>query len=278
MPDERPWARPLTEIFEIEPAGETAFTTRLHGFGGVTLGCATLAAARTCEGRSLSSLHTYFLRAVPIDRQVTLLVERLRDGRRFSHRRVELRENDQLFFELIASFVAPGAGAEYQEARTGPVAVPEDLASEEEIARAEGWRPGEPGPIFGPLEWRWVDGPPWRNTAAETPSRYCAWVRPRFPLPNDSAWNAAALAFLSDYHSHFPVARRLGGPFEPWGYTSLDQSLWVHRNVAWDEWLLLATDSEVAHAGRALTSRQLFTRDGRLVASMMQEQLMPAGG
>jgi acyl-CoA thioesterase II len=93
-----------------------------------------------------------------------------------------------------------------------------------------------------------------------------------------SAWNAAALAFLSDYHSHFPVARRLGGPFEPWGYTSLDQSLWVHRDVAWDTWLLLATESEAAHAGRALTRRQLFTRDGRIVASMMQEQLIPAGG
>jgi acyl-CoA thioesterase-2 len=244
----------------------------------VTLGCATLAAARTCAGRSLASLHTYFLRAVPIDRSVTLRVERLRDGRRFSHRRVELRENAQLFFELTASFVAAGTGVEYQEARIEPAAAPEDLASEDEIARAEGWRQGEPGPLFGPLEWRWVDGSPWCDPTAGTPSRYRAWVRPRFPLPSDPAWTAAALAFLSDYHSHFPVARRLGGPFEPWGYTSLDQSLWVHRDMAWSSWLLLATESEVAHASRALTRRQLFTRDGCLVASMMQEQLMPAGG
>jgi acyl-CoA thioesterase-2 len=278
MPDERPWDRPLTEIFEIEPAGDAAFTTRLHGFGGVTLGCATLAAARTCEGRSLSSLHTYFLRPVPIDRPITLRVERLRDGRRFSHRRVELCENGQLFFEVIASFVAPGAGVEYQEARAVPVPAPDDLPAEEKIAHEEGWRRGEPGPLFGPLEWRWVDGTPWSKTMAGSPSRYYAWVRPRFPLPNDAAWNAAALAFLSDYHSHFPVARRLGGPFEPWGYTSLDQSLWVHRDIVWDTWLLLATESEVAHAGRALTRRQLFTADGRLVASMMQEQLMPDGG
>jgi acyl-CoA thioesterase-2 len=278
MPDERPWDRPLTEIFEIEPAGEAAFTTRLHGFGGVTLGCATLAAARTCEGRSLSSLHTYFLRPVPIDRPITLRVERLRDGRRFSHRRVELCENDQLFFEVIASFVAPGAGAEYQEARPVQVPAPDDLPTEEKIAQEEGWRRGEPGPLFGPLEWRWVAGTPWRAPAAGSPSRYCGWVRPRSPLPKDSAWGAAALAFLSDYHSHFPVARRLGGPFEPWGYTSLDQSLWVHRDIAWDTWLLLVTESEVAHAGRALTRRQLFASDGRLVASMMQEQLVPDGG
>jgi acyl-CoA thioesterase-2 len=267
----------MTEIFAIEPAGETTFTTRLEGFGGVTLACATLAAARTCEGRSLSSLHTYFLRAVPRDRPVTLHVERLRDGNRFSHRRVELRESDRLFVEMTACFVAPGMGGEFQEARAEAAPAPESLPDESAIAGVEGWREGESGPLFGSLEWRWIEGTPWSNPAAGTTSRYRAWVRPRFPLPDDPAWNAAAMAYLSDFHSHFPVARRLGGPFEPWGYTSLDQSVWLHRDVRWDMWLLTVTECEVAAAGRALTRRQVFTSDGRLVASMAQEQLMPAG-
>jgi acyl-CoA thioesterase-2 len=277
MADDRPWVRPLSEVLALEPAGEGAFTTLLPGFGGVTLGCATLAAARSCAGRALHSLHTYFFRLVPTDRPVTFVVERLRDGRRFSHRRVQVREGGNLHFELIASFAAPTAGIEYQEVLADPMPAPDDLPSEEQVAAEEGWRPGEPGLLFGTVEWRWADGMPWRDPSPGTPSSYRGWVRPRVPLPDDPALNAAAIALLSDYHSHFPSARRLGGPFEPWGYTSLDQVIWMHRDAPWNDWWLLTSDSEVAHGGRALTRRRLFSRDGRLVASMTQEQLLPGG-
>ena len=134
--------------------------------------------------------------------------------------------------------------------------------------------PRRSGPIGGPLEWRWI-GIPWRLDAAAASSRYRGWVRPRFPLPRDRALNTAALAYLSDYHSHFSVARKLGGHFEPVGYTSLDQVLWLHRDRFWDDWWLLSTESDVAHAGRAFTRRVLHARDGQLVASMAQEQLIP---
>jgi acyl-CoA thioesterase-2 len=74
-----------------------------------------------------------------------------------------------------------------------------------------------------------------------------------------------------------PVARRLGARFEPLGYTSLDQSLWLHRDEPWDDWRLLTSVSDVAHGGRAFTRRTLHARDGRLLASMAQEQLVPFG-
>ena len=275
MADERPWERPLAETLAIEPAGEDVFRTALDGFGGVTLGCATLAAARTAEGRSLHSLHTYFLRPVPPEQSIELAVERMRDGRRFAHRRVRVRHGERLLCELVASFTTPGEGAEYQDARPEAAPQPDELPSEEEVARAEGWQQGEPGPLGGALEWRWIDGTPWSDPRSDTSSRYRAWVRPRTALSADPGLHAAALAFLSDYHSHMSVARRLGGPFEPFGYTSLDQVLWVHRDLLWDDWRLLVTESDVAHAGRALTRRALHTRDGRLVASMAQEQLIP---
>jgi acyl-CoA thioesterase-2 len=117
---------------------------------------------------------------------------------------------------------------------------------------------------------------PWDVPQHGAPSRYQGWVRSRTPLPDGPGFRAAALAFLSDVHSHFPVARRLGGSFEPVGYTSLDQTLWIHRDLAWDDWWLATSESDVAHAGRALTRRSLHTRDGRLVATMVQEQLIPA--
>ena len=275
-PETRSWARPLDQVLEIERAGEDRFTARGDGFGGVTLGCAALAAALT-SARALHSLHTYFLRGVPIDRPVELVVERLRDGRRFSHRRVQVRADGQLACELLASFATPGKGLEAQDVTLDPATPPpESLPTEQDIARTEGWKLDEPGPLGGPLEWRWVGETPWRVAAAQRSSGYDAWVRPRFRLPAERAWHAAALAFLADYHSHMSVARWLGSFAEPRFYTSLDQSLWLHRDLAWDDWWHLTTQGVVAHGGRALTRRSLHARDGRLVATMAQEQLIPA--
>jgi acyl-CoA thioesterase len=78
-------------------------------------------------------------------------------------------------------------------------------------------------------------------------------------------------------HSHLSVALRLGGHFEPTGYTSLDQVLWVHRQDPWNDWRLLTTVSDIAYAGRAWTRRMLHARDGRLLASMAQEQWISFG-
>jgi len=212
---------------------------------------------------------------VPTDRPIELAVERLRDGRRFAHRRVQIRSDGKLAFELMASFAAPGVGVEYQDAVIdAAIPPPHTLPTEADLARTEAWLNQAKGPVGGPLEWRWI-GIPWRDAGAGALSRYQAWVRPRVPLPEDRAVGAAALAFLSDFHSHFSVARKLALPFEPVGFTSLDQVLWVHRDLWWNDWRLLTTESDVAHAGRAFTRRMLHTRDGQLVASMAQEQLIP---
>jgi acyl-CoA thioesterase-2 len=209
---------------------------------------------------------------------VDLVVSRVRDGRRFAHRRVEVRDGERVCSELIASFAAPSDGIEYQEpAQSSAPPGPEELPNEAQRARDEGWSPEKPGPIGGALEWRYVGRSPWLSEHAQDASIHRGWVRPRAPLPEDPALHAAALAFLADMHSHLGVARRLGGHFEPIGYTSLDQVLWIHRKELWKDWRLLTTISEVAHAGRAWTRRTLHARDGQLVASMAQEQWVPFG-
>jgi len=272
MSETRSGSNPFAELLRSDPAGDGVFRAFLPGFGGVTLGCATLLAARS-SALSLHSLHVYFLRAVPTDRPAELVVSRVRDGRRFAHRRVEVRDGERVCCELVASFAAPADGTEYQEPSQGPaVPLPEMLPTEEDLARKEGWDPEERGPIGQLLEWRFVGESPWQPTGARGTSVYRGWVRPRVPLPDDPALHAAALAFLADMHSHLGVARRLGTHFEPTGYTSLDQALWVHHHDPWNDWRLLTTVSDVAHAGRAWTRRTLHARDGRLVASMAQEQ------
>jgi acyl-CoA thioesterase-2 len=259
----------LPQMLALEPAGEDRYLARLPGFGGVTLGCATLAAARTTE-LSLHSLHVYFLRAVPTAEPALLRVTRMRDGRRFAHRRVEVCEGERVCCELIASFAGPGEGPEFEEPERGEaLPEPESLPSDELAP----WQTGRPAPMGGWIEWRYVDGPPWH---AAPSSRYESWARPRMPLPKEPALHVAALAFMADMLSHMPIARRIGGPFEPFGYTSLDQLVWVHRDEPWDDWRLVTTVCDVGYGGRAFTRRTVRARDGRLLASMAQEQLLPA--
>ncbi|MCZ6782757.1 MAG: thioesterase family protein [Proteobacteria bacterium] len=271
MAEHAAWPDSLAELLAIEPAGDDCFTANLQGgFGGLTLGCATLAAARTCAERSLHSLHVYFLRPVPLEKPVELRVERVKDGRRLAHRRVRVEDDGVLLCELAASFAAAADGVEFQEAGFDPqTPSPGELPTEEEVARREGWDDWG----RAPLEWRWV-GAPWQPISAAESSAYRAWVRPRLSLHGDRGLQAATLAFLSDYHSHWPVVRRLGGTFEPDGFTSLDTVLWLHRDLPWDDWRLLASEADVAHGGRSFTRRKLYQRDGRLVASMAQEALV----
>lgn len=270
------WSRPLEEMLALEPwdGGEPGFTARLDGFGGVTLGCAARAAARTCPGRAANALHARFLRPVPTDRPARLHVENVRDGRRIAHRRVRVQDGDRVCCEMSVSFAAPRPGPAYQETNLPAEAPdPDGLTSD-----AADWRRehGDEGPPDGPLEWRWV-GVPWDlpPDGPEVPSRYLGWVRPRSPLPDAPELRAAALAFLADYHSHLPIARKLRAHFEPVGFASLDQAVWIHRDLPWDDWWLATSESDLADGGRALTRRSIHTRDGRLVATMVQEVLLP---
>lgn len=266
----------FAESLALERAGDGEFVARFGGFGGASFGGdalarAVLAAAATCEARGLHALHACFLRPVPVETPVALRVERLKDGRRLAQRRVELRHADRLLCHVTASFAAAAGETGHQECTLEPVAAPEELPGEDELARAEGWTHWTPGP----LEWRWI-GRPWAPAPSGETSAWQGWVRPRVPLPAQPGLHAAALAWLSDTHSQWAIARRLGtDPGALFGrFTSLDHSLWAHRPPHWVDWWRVRDVSDVSHAGRAFTRRQVYTREGQLVASIAQEALV----
>ncbi len=262
--------RSFDEAFAPEARDGGSFVS-LDGFGGLTLGCATLAAARKLPDMSLHSVHTCFLRPVPTEHPVELRVESLSHGRRFARRRVEIREGDRLYFELLASFAGPLAGPDFDDDPDIERPEPEDLPSELEVAEAEGWdSDGGPHRL---IEMRWC-GRPWDLSGPAASSRYETWVRPLVP-PESAAGRDAGIVFLSDYHSHWPATRKLGGSFDTEGFVSLDQVVWIHRDDAWDDWWLFSSWTDQGHAGRSLGHRTLRTRDGRLVASMAQEAMIP---
>ncbi len=271
------WApnRWMQDLSTFEEVDSDCFAVQQEGdgspeFGGAILARAAAALSRTAQGKRLHSLHARFLRPVPDDARLVLRVERVKEGRLVAVRRVGIHldgASGKLLFEASASFCSEAPGRDYQEA-AAPAGLPdpETLPSEEERARKVGlldWTAGD-------FEWRWPGEP----AAAADASTWHCWARPLQPLPDDPGVHAAALALLSDVHSDWAVSRKVGGHWPRDRFASLDHALWLHRPLRWDDWLVIESRSDVAQASRALTHRRVYTRDGALVASIVQEALL----
>ena len=276
MQQPRPPRASLSEMLEIRPTGGGVFTTRLESFWGGTargdlLARATLAGAAARDGTP-GACHAVFLAETLPDVELTLTCE----ARALDRTRVTVRERDALVAELQLRFGPAGGVFGYQSAAPEPgLPAPEDLPSEAELAAREGWSQH----AVGPIESR--RALPHGFVKDDEPAVWIGWLRPRVPLGDDARLHAAALAFLSEYRSHWAVELRLGADFPRTEITLLDHALWVHRAVRWDDWWLVRTSSEVGVAGRCLSRREIFTRGGALVASAAWEAMLrtqPADG
>jgi acyl-CoA thioesterase-2 len=260
-----------------DPGGDFVAQLRDWGnaaaFGGDAIARATLAAALDCEGKHLHALHASFLRPVPAAVPLRIRVEALSEGRRLARRRVRVERDERLLCDVTASFASAGEGVGWQELAPPPgVPAPEELRSDDEIAREEKWESWNIE--HEEIEWRWV-GRPWEATTGPGESSvWLAWVRPRVPLPDDPSLHAAALAYLSDHGSHWCAARRVGAAFDWAAFASAEHALFVHRPLLWDDWWLLTNAGDVASDGRAFWRREVFARDGRLIASIAQHGLV----
>jgi len=284
--DEHPPPGDFEGFFALETVGEDHFRKRfiardewdeMHPlFGGTTLGFGVCAAAQTCPDRPLASLHMYFLRGIPYGVPVDFRVERVREGRRVAHRQVDVLagvEEGKLACRLTLLFSSPAPDHRgiYGRRDMSDIPEPESLRPHTEVVLEEGNEPWWDSPI----DWRF-EGRPW-DVDPSLPSTHGGWVKPFRPLPDDFGVHAAATAFLSDALSHWPVARVLGGHDEPGSYTSLDTAVWIHRPEPWHDWRYIESTCEVGHGGRGLSRRMLYDRSGTLIASMVQEALIPSG-
>lgn len=241
-------------------------------YGGQVVGQALSAAYRTIDGRICNSLHAYFIR--PGDPKVPILykVERARDGGSFSIRRVIAIQHGQQIFNLAASFQVPEDGLEHQvELPDAPP--PEGLMNEKELRE----QAGEPVDH----EWRWpievrpVNPLPRGRTAPAEPV-YITWFRTAEPFKGDVAAHQCILAYASDMSLMDASLRPHGVDWSSGRLqaASLDHALWFHRPSDLSEWHLYVQESPSASGGRGFNRGQIFTRDGRLVASAAQEALI----
>jgi acyl-CoA thioesterase-2 len=269
-------------LLDLETAGEDIFrglspAGRMQRvYGGQVLGQALVAATRTIEpSRICHSLHAYFLR--PGDPRVPILyeVDRSRDGRSFSVRRVVALQEGKQIFILAASFQAPEQGYEHQFPMPD-VPPPEALDDELEARRKDPglmpellreWltraRPFETRPVI-------IDPPGDRPPRAPYDN---VWFRAAGPVPE--ALTQALLAYASDASllstSLLPHGKSI---FSNLQVASLDHAMWFHRAFRFDDWLLYAQDSPSASGARGFNRGAIYTRDGTLVASVAQEGLI----
>ncbi|KUJ69418.1 acyl-CoA thioesterase II [Streptomyces albus subsp. albus] len=248
-------------------------------FGGQVAGQALVAAGRTTDGeRPVHSLHAYFLRpglpGVPIVYQV----ERVRDGRSFTTRRVVAVQRGRTIFNLTASFHQPEPGFEHQ-VRMPEVPAPETLPRIGEELREhlgelpEALRRMERRQAF---DIRYVDRLRWnREELAGLEARSRVWMRALGPLDSDPLIHTCALTYASD----MTLLDAVRIPVEPlWGprgfdMASLDHAMWFHRPFRADEWFLYDQESPVATGGRGLARGRIYDREGRLLVSVVQEGL-----
>ncbi|HXV92484.1 MAG TPA: acyl-CoA thioesterase II [Pseudonocardia sp.] len=244
-------------------------------FGGQVAGQALVAAGRTVpEDRIVHSLHAYFIR--PGDPRIPIVyeAERVRDGRSFTTRRVLAIQRGEAIFSLSASFQLPQEGLEHSDPAPEDVPEPESLP---DLGRriAESGEGGWLGRAPRPLDMRFVDEPVWssRRTGASTgPVR--VWMRADGTLPDDRLLHVCLLTYASDLTLLGSVIARHDMNSREVQMASLDHAMWFHRPFRADEWLLYTCYSPTASGSRGLATGRFTTRDGRLVATTVQEGLV----
>jgi acyl-CoA thioesterase-2 len=202
----------------------------------------------------------------------------MRDGQRFATRKVVAIQRDEVILELTASFEQEEAGPEYQLPMPDAPA-PESFAAEDErIARTLREAPPELHELLKhkrPIETIRVDERSFRDrSASSTPSR--TYMRARGRMMDDPNLHRCALAYASDMGALEPSMRALGLGFgdSAMQVASLDHAVWFHRPFRFDQWLLFVFESVSAAAGRGFNRGNVFSRDGKLVASIAQEGVM----
>jgi acyl-CoA thioesterase-2 len=249
-------------------------------FGGQVIGQALVAACRTVDttARQPHSLHAYFL--LPGDPKVPIIydVDRIRDGKSFTTRRVVAIQHGAAIFSMSASFQVEESGFEHA-AVMPKVPPPEDLPSDQEIKSSV--LPTMPDPVRAyfererPIELKPVEFARYLSRDPMEP-RFNVWIRATGRLPDDPAIHQCVLAYASDMtlldssliaHGRTVFERSIQA-------ASLDHALWIHRPFRADEWLLYAQDSPSASGARGFARGLIFSRDGRLVASVAQEGLI----
>lgn len=248
-------------------------------YGGQVIGQALVAASRTVDiERRAHSLHGYFLRGGDTSIPILYKVDRIRDGKSFTTRRVEAIQNGRAIFTMSISFQVAEEGLSHQF-EMPDVPDPEDLRDEDELRceQAKDW-PQEFQDAYtfsSAIQLRPIDPIDLMAPRAMPPQQMC-WMKSREVLPEDPRLHQCVLAYLSDW-SLLDTATRphaINYLNQNVQMASLDHAMWFHRPFRADEWMLYVQDSPAAGGARGFNRGLIYSRNGDLIASATQEGLM----
>ncbi|MDT0462543.1 acyl-CoA thioesterase II [Streptomyces gibsoniae] len=274
----------LLDLLDLEQIEENIFRGQSRSavvprvFGGQVAAQAMVAAGRTVPADRLAhSLHAYFLRMGDPGAPIVYNVERLRDGRSFTTRRVVAVQHGKPIFTLSASFQTDEEGLDHQ-APMPPSPDPATLPTSEDRLRSYGHL--DPQVVERLLEareaidLRYVDEPPYGKFGDPREPHSQVWFRTNGKLADDPLLHVVLATYVSDMTllDSVLLAHGRGG----WAIgdvvgASLDHAMWFHRRFRADEWLLYDQESPSAHGGRGLGQARIYTQDGRLAVSVIQE-------
>lgn len=276
-------ATQLLDQIGLEAIEENIYRGKSHSiggrrvFGGQVLAQALQAATLTVpEERIAHSMHGYFILPGDVSKPIVYNVDRIRDGGSFTTRRVVAIQNGRAIFNMSASFQIIEDGFEHQIDMPN-VPPPETLLNAATLMKEnEDKLPDylkRNLSLERPIEFRPVEMPYFINSSKGRPFRH-VWLKVKGKMPDQSALHRTVLAYASDYNLLETSLRPHGTTWTEVIAASLDHALWFHRDFRADDWLLYALDSPSASNARGFTRGNLFDREGRLVASVVQEGLI----
>ena len=277
----------MIETLDLQSAGNSSRDEDLfigpsqwmpHGrvFGGQVLAQSLVAASRTIENRNVHSMHGYFLRPGNMELPITFSVDRLRDGRSFSTRRVQAFQSDVPIFSMIASFQEEDPGLEHQDDFPSGIPDPESLPSAADLIGDNPHPVAQYWAKARPFDMRHVDSPIYFSVEGKPVAHQAVWLRALGPMPDDQSLHTAALAYASDYSILESIYRRHSIAWSHPGLksASLDHAMWFHRPAKVDQWMLYVQESPSAQGGRGLAVGRIFNSRGELLATVAQEGMV----
>ncbi|MBX9399310.1 acyl-CoA thioesterase II [Streptomyces sp. TRM72054] len=274
----------LLDLLDLEQIEENIFRGQSRSavvprvFGGQVAAQALVAAGRTVpEDRPPHSLHAYFLRIGDPGAPIVYTVDRLRDGRSFTTRRVVAVQHGQPIFGMSVSFQTYEEGMDHQTPMP-PAPDPVTLPTSEERLSGYGHLDARVVEKFlearAAVDLRYVDEPPYGRFGEPRAPHSQVWFRTNGKLADDPLQHIVLATYVSDMTllDSVLLAHGRGG----WAVgdvvgASLDHAMWFHRPFRADEWLLYDQESPSAYGGRGLGQARIYTQDGRLAITVIQE-------
>ena len=276
----------LVKLLDLEPIevnlfrGRSPDENRQRVFGGQVAGQALVAAARTVTdaGRMVHSLHAYFLR--PGDPTVPILyeVDRIRDGKSFTTRRVVGIQHGRAIFNLQASFHVHEEGPDHQLPMPSGLADPNTLPDFKTVMEPYKEQMGDWYERPRPIDLRYVDNDPISRRGRPALGQQ-VWLRADGQLPLDPTLHACIVTYASDMTLLDTTLLPFGWSWDSPGLqmASLDHAMWFHRPFRADEWLLYDQQAISTGAARGLATGSIFRQDGTLAVTVVQEGLARVG-